>query len=98
MNQGWPTLNWRYDYLIESVRATAGVDESLFRGIVLPQGTKVSVLDEEGNLAGELQQDKEGIPELALPRYEKMASEAKARQTEREARRKAARERVKKRD
>ncbi len=76
--QGWILLNWRREYRIGSVAMSPRVDDAVFRGAALPEGTKVQVLDEHGKFLGESEQLQDGIPSITPGRYEDLRKRARA--------------------
>lgn len=97
MAQGRILLNWRREYRIESVVLAPRVDDDVFRGAPVPEGTKVHVLDEEGKPLGEIEQLQEGASSITPERYEELKKQARARdEQERAEEEKRARERAKK--
>jgi thiol-disulfide isomerase/thioredoxin len=89
MSQGRIILQWRRTYAVESARLAPGVDDALFRDVVVPAGTKVQVSDESGTFLGQFDQDREGVAEITPARYLSLLSEAKVRDEERQARQRA---------
>lgn len=43
--QGRLLVNWRHDYTFESVTVAPKVDDALFHDVLVPQGTKVEVVE-----------------------------------------------------
>ena len=83
------TLSWRREYEVKSATLSPRRDEALFREVVVPAGTKVQVVAEDGNFLGQFEQGKEGVPEIAPARYLAMLAEAKVRDEERQVRQEA---------
>jgi hypothetical protein len=79
MAQGRILLNWRRDTTIESVTMAPDVDNALFHDVIVPEGTKVQVLDEDGNSIGEFEQPQDGAASIAPADYLKLLSQMKAR-------------------
>jgi thiol-disulfide isomerase/thioredoxin len=79
------TLNWRREYEIKSVKLSPRRDDALFR-VVVPAGTKVQVVAEDGNYLGQFEQGKQGVPEIAPARYLSMLADAKVRDDDQQAR------------
>ena len=45
--------SWRRDYQIESAKLSPNVDDAVFHEVIVPEGTKVLVFDEDGTVLGE---------------------------------------------
>ncbi len=76
--QGRLLLNRRREYRIGSVAVSPRVDEAVFRGAAVPQGTKVQVIDEGGQPLGECEQLRDGVPSITPGRYEELRKQARA--------------------
>jgi thiol-disulfide isomerase/thioredoxin len=83
------TLNWRRVYEVESATPAPAADAALFHDVILPAKTKVQVSDQDGRFLGEFEQAEEGVAEIAPARYLSLLSEAKVRDEEQQARRRA---------
>ncbi len=70
--QGRILLNWRREFRIGSVVVSPRVDDAVFRGAVVPGGTRVQVLDENGEFLGEYEQLKDGVSSITPGRYEEL--------------------------
>jgi thiol-disulfide isomerase/thioredoxin len=89
MARGRITLNWRRIYTVESATLSPGADPGVFHDVVLPEGTKVQVLDEAGEYVGEFEQGLEGVAEIVPARYLSMLADAKVRDEEAKDRQRA---------
>ena len=76
-------------YQVESANLSPNVNPALFRDVVLPAGTKVVLRDDLGNLVGQYDQPAQGFAELTPARYLARLSQAKVRDEEQKARRRA---------
>jgi hypothetical protein len=86
MAQGRILLQWRRDTTIESVTLAPKVDVAVFREVIVPEGTKVQVIDEDRNPIGVFEQPQDGVASIAPADYLKLSSQAKARAAEKKAR------------
>jgi hypothetical protein len=75
--QGRILLNSRLDYQIESVKISPTVDRAVFRDVIVPEGTKVQLLDESRNHLGQFEQPKDGFAPITPARYLEMSNQAK---------------------
>ncbi len=87
--QGRIVLQTRRDSQIESATLSPKVDDSFFHRVILPAGTQVAVLDEDGRRLGTFDQPQDGIPTLTLARFLDLRSQAPVTKELRETRRKA---------
>jgi thiol-disulfide isomerase/thioredoxin len=87
--QGRILVKWRREYQIESVQLSPEVDKARFHEVVVPEGTKVVVFDEDGSVLGEFDQPQEGVAAIAPARVLDLRSQAEATGEEARARRKA---------
>ncbi len=78
MGQGWILLNWRRDYLIDSVTRSPKVDEAVFSDVIAPAGAQVQVRDEEGQTVGQYRQAEAGIPSLTPAGYLQLLNQGPA--------------------
>ncbi len=62
--QGRIILNWRRDYQIKSVTVSPKVANTVFRDVIVPEGTEVQVYDEHGNHLRNYRQTEQGIAEI----------------------------------
>jgi thiol-disulfide isomerase/thioredoxin len=87
--QGWIVLNWRREYQIDSAQMSPKVDDALFHEVAVPQGTKVQVLDDNGNHLGQYEQPQDGAATLTPARYLELWNQAAVRKEEEQARQRA---------
>ena len=85
MAQGRILLNWRRDTTIESVTPTPRVDQAVFHDLIVPAGTKVQVLDEDRNYAGQFEQPQDGVAAISPARYLELLSQAEVQAEEQQA-------------
>ena len=90
-------LNRRREYRIESVVLSPRVDDDVYRGAPIPEGTNVHVFDEDGKYLGGFDQPQEGVSSITPERFEELRKQARAReQQERAQEEKRTRERANK--
>ena len=66
--QGRIIIKWRRDYQIESAKLSPNVDDAVFHEVIVPEGTKVLVFDEDGTVLGEFNQPQDGVAAIAPAR------------------------------
>ena len=65
--QGRTILNWRREYQIKSVTVSPKVTNTVFRDVIVPEGTEVQVYDEDRNHLRNYRQTEQGIAEDPPP-------------------------------
>ncbi len=68
-------LSTRRDYQIESVTMSPKVDHALFHDVIVPEGTTVAVLDEDGSRLGQFDQPQEGVAAITTARFLELRSQ-----------------------
>ena len=89
LTQGRIVRNWRREHQIESAKLSPNVDKALVHEVIVPEGTKVNVFDDDGSLLGEYDQPQDGVAAITPARLLELRSRADVTNEEARARRKA---------
>jgi thiol-disulfide isomerase/thioredoxin len=89
MAQGRIFLNWRRECQIDSVVMSPRVADALFHDVVVPEGTKVQVSDEDGSYVGQYEQPQDGVASVTPARYLELWNQARVRKEEQQVRQQA---------
>jgi thiol-disulfide isomerase/thioredoxin len=82
-------VNWRRVYQVESVTLSPRIDTGVFHEVIVPQGTKVQVIGEDGNHLGQYEQPQDGVAAVTPARYLELWNQAARRKEEEQARQRA---------
>lgn len=71
--------NWRRDFQVDSARLNPEVDPKLFETVIVPQGTKYSISDDNGNHLGRRIQLEDGNLSVTDEEYRELQEKAKSK-------------------
>ena len=75
-------VSWQEDYRVQNLTLDPQPDPALFSTVTVPRGTKISVIDENGDFIGSYVQEEDGTLSLSHDKWLALLATAKLREDE----------------